>query len=206
MTLETVFDLYKLVEALRLHFQTDTYDYFKYNGSIHRKEEKFQENKSKFHYVKLFEKFKRTNIDPVDFIVATMVSGKYKWIGDISTGHKNYLASEKKFQSFEYMFEQDIARLYSENPSFSQWIKPNPEEYPDLLIEIITEKLSLETMIVLDDIFKLFDEVWKKYDDGMDSVFKGLQTKVQKYRPFVLNKVGKTKKYAKILLNVFRNT
>ena len=64
MTENTGFAAYALWNALKLHFTSDSYDYFKYNGKTSISVTSFENRKDKYHFYKLSRKF--TNKD--DFL------------------------------------------------------------------------------------------------------------------------------------------
>jgi len=80
MTENTGFAAYALWNALKLHFTSDSYDYFKYNGKTNVSKSTFSTNKSKYHFYKLSRKYNLEELK--DFYVANFIQGKGDWVGD----------------------------------------------------------------------------------------------------------------------------
>ena len=71
MTENTGFETYKLYHALKLHFTSDSYDYFKYNGKSRVNYTNFSSNASKYQFAKLSRKY---NLDEMkNFLVANFI-------------------------------------------------------------------------------------------------------------------------------------
>ena len=68
MTENTGFAAYALWNALKLHFTSDSYDYFKYNGKTNVSKSTFSTNKSKYQFYKLSRKYNLEELK--DFYVA----------------------------------------------------------------------------------------------------------------------------------------
>ena len=47
------FEAYKLYTAIKNHFTTESYDYFKYNGKVRASEHTFETRKDKYMFYKL---------------------------------------------------------------------------------------------------------------------------------------------------------
>jgi hypothetical protein len=73
-------------------------------------------------------------------------------------------------------------------------------KHPLLYRLFLRNKVSLETMVILDDLVG-YSKLWKRYDDMMLNDFLFL---MEKYRPFLHNAVLIDKsKYRKLTLDIF---
>ena len=85
----TGFEVYKMYLALKLHFTSDTYDYFQYGGTAKASQRSFDNRKDKFFFVKLSRKFKDYELR--DFFVANMVAEDKVYPATlVREGAKNY--------------------------------------------------------------------------------------------------------------------
>jgi hypothetical protein len=75
--------VYMMYNALRLHFTTDSYDYFKYNGKTNTTKESFLTHKNKYAFYRLSRK--HTLEDARDFFVANFLVNDSKWVGELLT-------------------------------------------------------------------------------------------------------------------------
>ena len=182
MTENTGFAAYALWNALKLHFTSDSYDYFKYNGKTNVSKQTFTTNKSKYHFYKLSRKYNLEELK--DFYVANFIQGKGDWVGDLlQDGDENYTKWQKTQQSLTYTFENDIIVLLDkvENPNDLLVVRNN--EFPKLMQYTTQGDITLETLIILDDLMNFFP-MWEKeiYDD---IVWPNFKTKCVKYKPFL---------------------
>ena len=182
MTENTGFAAYALWNALKLHFTSDSYDYFKYNGKTNVSKQTFTTNKSKYHFYKLSRKYNLEELK--DFYVANFIQGKGDWVGDLlQDGDENYTKWQKTQQSLTYTFENDIIVLLDkvENPNDLLVVRNN--EFPKLMQYTTQGDVTLETLIILDDLMNFFP-MWEKeiYDD---IVWPNFKTKCVKYKPFL---------------------
>jgi hypothetical protein len=182
MTENTGFEAYALWNALKLHFTSDSYDYFKYNGKTNVSKQSFTTNKSKYQFYKLSRKY---SIDELkQFYVANFIEGKGDWIGELlQDGEENYTKWQKRYQSLTYTFENDIMYLLDKVDKPDDLLLVKSNEFPKLLQYLMSGSISIETVIILDDIMK-FIPMWNKeiYDD---IVWPNWLRKIEKYRLFV---------------------
>lgn len=182
MTENTGFVAYALWNALKLHFTSDSYDYFKYNGKTNVSKQTFTTNKSKYHFYKLSRKYNLEELK--DFYVANFIQGKGDWVGDLlQDGDENYTKWQKTQQSLTYTFENDIIVLLDkvENPNDLLVVRSN--EFPKLMQYTTQGDVTLETLIILNDLMNFFP-MWEKeiYDD---IVWPNFKNKCVKYKPFL---------------------
>ena len=182
MTENTGFAAYALWNALKLHFTSESYDYFKYNGKTNVSKQTFTTNKSKYQFYKLSRKYNLEELK--DFYVANFIQGKGDWVGDLlQDGDENYTKWQKTQQSLTYTFENDIIVLLDkvENPNDLLVVRSN--EFPKLMQYTTQGDVTLETLIILNDLMNFFP-MWEKeiYDD---IVWPNFKNKCVKYKPFL---------------------
>lgn len=173
------FETYKMYVALKNHFTSATYDYFKYGGKTRASIKTYEVRKDKYFFEKLGRK---RNVQ--DFILANIVeSGPGVWVGDLASeqqAEETYRKWAKRQQSFTYMFADDISKL--ELP-YDQNIIVTDGQHPPLLRQVIHKDISVETMIVLNDMCS-FTRHWnKKIEDPI--IWPSLYQKCKKYKPFL---------------------
>ena len=71
----TPYECYVDYLALKRHFTTESYDYFKYKGKVSAKKDAFDKRKDKF----FFEKLSR-NRDPHGIILANLLKSNDIWV------------------------------------------------------------------------------------------------------------------------------
>ena len=157
----TGYEAYCLYNSLKLHFNSDSYDYFRYGGKISSSIEAFENRKDKYHFYKLSRRF--TNDEQGrDFIVANLVHDSNVWIGHLLTEESDiqYRKRQKVIQSLTYTFTNEIDSLMSqENPNDLLMI--HDDDYPLLLTKLLQGEVSIETVCILNSLMN-FVTMWDK--------------------------------------------
>jgi len=187
MTENTGFAAYALWNALKLHFTSDSYDYFKYNGKTNVSKSTFSTNKSKYHFYKLSRKYNLEELK--NFYIANFIQGKGDWVGDLlQDGDENYTKWQKTQQSLTYTFENDIMYMFDSVDGAEFWhiddyFKPIDGGWPMLITKMMHDKIKLETVCILIDIFDCMPR-WEKQITE-DIVWPTHRRIIKKYTPFI---------------------
>jgi hypothetical protein len=189
----TGFEAYKLYMAIKLHFTSNSYDFFKYNSKTNVTQSTFLKNKSKYQFYKLARKY--SLIDLRDFYVANFLEGD-KWVGDMNTadGEQVYTKWQKVQQSLTYTFENDIIYLFDKYKPAEMF--KTSGNYPNLLNELMENNIHIETLVYMNMIMG-FLPVWKKEIDD-DIIWPNWEIKLRKYQPFIFDE-NKIQKFEDIL-------
>ena len=173
------FDAYKHYLALKSHFSTKTYDYFKYNGAVRAKRESFEVRRDKYFFHKLSKRK-----DLTDFLVAMFVYGKKDvWIGDIIRNEETeqlYRKWQKVKESLSYVFMSDLEKFNDD--LISSFIVENGQ-HPHALKLLLREEIHLETFIIMNDIMR-FTSAWNR-DVEDQIIWPEVRLKCKKYHPFL---------------------
>ena len=199
MTENTGFAAYALWNALKLHFTSDSYDYFKYNGKTNVSQSTFTTNKSKYQFYKLSRKYDLEELK--NFYVANFIEGKGDWVGELlQDGEENYLKWQKRQQSLTYTFENDIMYLLDKVDGAEFWtmddyFKPFDGGWPNIITKLMQNKISLETVCILIDIVGCMPRWEKQITD--DLVWPTWRRLIKRYTPFIQYDKDKFKKLLK---------
>ena len=188
------FDCYKEYVAIKNHFLTEKFDYFKYGkGKRKVSYETFKKRNDHFFFVKLAKNFKDEEI--VKFFVANFIDDENMWIGEALDTQAEicYTNWNKRVQSMSYMFSNEIDKLLNEG-DFDQWFKIDKGHHPLLLRLAIAKYISMETFSILNLILNFIPDWDRKISEKF--VWPQFRNKVLKYTPFL--EVDKTK-FRKIL-------
>ena len=181
------FDVYKTYLAVKLHFTTDTYDYYKYGGKVNTKLDTFTKRKDRYFFHKLSTRYAETDI--LDFFVANFLSDSKRWIGNLlaNDGKDVYLDYKKRKEAFAYHFKQDCGNIASDfsrrNISFDDGFIPIRGQHPRLLRLLIQRKISYQTTIVLNH-YLGFTKNWDK-EITEKIVWPEISLKVTRLKPFI---------------------
>jgi hypothetical protein len=170
---------YEMFMALRHHFTTESYDFFKYNGKIKipfKTRNTFDKRKD-YH---LFEKLSKKS-DLMNFILANILIKPKIWIHELISFdecNKIYLEWRKRKESFSYIFEQEISLLPDD-------IYENGKQSSLIRIKFLpfyfSGKISLETTYVLFMMLNIYEIAFIMDDPILDEI----EFKLRKYQPFM---------------------
>lgn len=178
------YDAYKKFLAIKLHFKNDKYDYFKYRGSVKVTRASFDTRNDKYHFHKLSKK-----PDLELFLACNIRDDNDIWVGNLfdEICIDKFRNTQKKLQSLEYMFKNDMSQFESLDEAF---IVKNGD-YPKLLNMFNRNEVMIETMVILNDTCKIFDYWDKNISDTI--IWPRIKLRIEKYAGFL--KYDKAKYY-----------
>jgi hypothetical protein len=190
----SAFDCYKEYLALKNHFSSPNYDYFRYNGKLKVNPTSFDQRKDKLFFQKLAK-----HPDVHNFLVANLSKNDKAWIKELAYSedaervYKDWL---KRNQSLTYVVKNDLSKL--ESPFDGNFLVSKSQSHPRLLQLYLGGHVTLETMCILLDITK----AKKHWDSKMefDPIYDEVRKKIEKYTPFIKYDKDKMKK---IVLDYF---
>lgn len=179
----TGYEAFSLYTSLKLHFNSDSYDYFRYNGKVNTSVDAFENRKDKWHFYKLSRRFDNEE-QGRDFIVANLVHDSNVWVGNLLVEESNiqYRKRQKVIQSLTYTFTNEIESLVSHNNP-NDLFMIHDGEYPELLQKLLHDEISIETMCILNKILNFLPAWDKKINDTIH--FPNISRKLKKYTPFI---------------------
>ena len=182
MTENTGFEAFALYNALKTHFTSSSYDFFKYNGKTNVSKDSFMKNKAKYQFYKLSRKYSLEQLR--NFFLANFIYGDSTWVGEMlgPEGDKAYSKWQKTNQSLTYVFENDIIGLLGDDDP-EQMLAVIDGQHPNLLREVMSGSIQIETMVILNDIMNFFPMWNRKISD--DIIWPNWRLKCEKYTPFV---------------------
>ena len=179
----TGFAAFALYNALKLHFTSSSYDFFKYHGKTNVSKDTFMRRKDKYSFYKLSRKYSLDELR--NFFVANFVYGDSTWVGEMTgpNGEDVYKKWQKISQSLTYNFESDIVRILEQANSPDELMKVRSGGYPTLLVGAMQNSISIETLVILNDMMNFFSMWDKKISD--DIIWPSWKLKCEKYAPFI---------------------
>lgn len=188
------FKTYSTYLALKNHFTNKTYNYFTYNGKVKANIQSFYKRKDRFY----FEKMSRQKSDEeiVNFFVSNFAScddPQSLWVGQIiKEGEETYKKWMRRTQSLSYIFREEVSIFNSKN--FDEMFKIESNKHPQILKQFLQKKLSLETMVIMNNILGYKKQFDKKLQDP---VWEFVSMKIEKYTPFLHTDSNKFKEILK---------
>jgi len=194
----TGYDAFCLYESLKLHFNKDSYDFFKYNGKTNVTITAFENRKDKYHFYKLSRKYSDKQ-DLTDFIVANLMINERLWVGDLLSedAEVRHRVRKKTLQSLSYVFENDCKILFEGTSNPNDVIKTNGD-YPILLTKALRKEITIETLVILNKILNFFPMWDKKITDTVR--WPDFRRRCEKYASFLPQDMLKFKMMIKKIL------
>jgi len=197
------FEAYQIYNALKLHFESGTYDALKYKFRTSATQNSFLKRKDRYYFAKLARKYPDQQT-LVDFLVANFSSGKSCWAGNLldTEAEKRYAEWVRKRDSFSYHFGNEVDYLlnYCQENSmkFDDLFVAKSGSYPRLVELHCKGDISLETVTVLDEMVEFM-----KNQSITETIFwPEFSRTLLKYRPFLRESVD-LKKCKQIVLSRF---
>ena len=184
----TGFAAFALYNALKLHFTSDSYDYFKYNGKTNVSKTTFSTRKDKYHFYKLSRKY--SVIELRDFYIANFINGNGDWVGDMTgpEGEEHYRKWQKTNQALTNTFDNDIILLLDKVDGSDFWtmddyFKTYDGGWPSIITMLMKHELSLESVCILVDIVGCMPRWEKEITD--DLIWPTWHKLIKNYTPFI---------------------
>lgn len=148
------FEAYSMFMAMKLHFKSD-YDYVKYQGKTRLKKDNFLSRKDQVFYDKL------ARVKNIKYLlIANLFEKSNIWVGHLF--NEDSLEKGKKLQarheSLTYRFEQDLSKFDTLNEALNV---NKAGDYPLLYNMYKQGEVMPETLLILNDLYKIFD-YWDK--------------------------------------------
>jgi len=162
----TGYETFEIYQALKLHFTSDSYDFFKYNGKTNVSVSAFENRKDKYHFYKLSRKCTNRD-DLINFIVANFVEDEKSWVGNLlmEEADMNYRKRQKVIQSLSYTFENDCKVIFEDCASDPNTVLETDGDYPVLLTKTLRKETQIETLCILNEILGFFPMWSRKITD-----------------------------------------
>jgi len=196
----TGYEAFCLYHTLKLHFTTESYDYFKYNGKSNVSVDAFENRKDKYHFYKLSRKYTNKD-DLIDFLVSNFLEDDKTWVGKLleEDAEVRYTKRKKTLQSLSYVFENDCRTLF-EGVDDPNVVIVTDGDYPVLLTKALRKEISIETLLILNKILGFFPMWNKKITDTIR--WPDFRRKCEKYTAFLPQDVVKFKMILKKVIGV----
>jgi hypothetical protein len=171
------FKAYVTYLALKRHFTTKSYDFFKYNGKIKASVDTFRTRNDSYFFLKLARKDDFQNL-----ILANMIEKPDIWVRDVleQEGSTRYNNWKKKIDSLGYIFKSEINIMLDE---YKDNFIVRDGQHPHIMTMLLQRKISLETFTIITHAANIFD-YWD--EKVVDKIVAGdIINKSRKYKPFL---------------------
>ena len=190
----TSYDAYKLYLAVKLHFTTANYDYFKHNAKVNSSLNAFLKRNDRFFFHKLATKY---GDELMYYYVSNFVDRPKTWVGDLvrADGDTIYNKWRKYNESFSYNFRNDCVLVRNvidgNNIRFDDVFSVDSGQHPRLLRLLLSGKVSIQSVIIFDKILSFISRWDKEIKETI--IWPEKSFKIAKLSPFVRVNLTKCK-------------
>ncbi len=190
----TSYDAYRLYLAIKLHFTTPNYDYFKHNAKVNSSLNAFLKRNDRFFFHKLATKYGDSLID---YYVSNFANKPKVWVGDLvrADGDTIYNKWRKYNESFSYNFRNDCVHIRNvidgDNIRFDDVFNVVDGQHPRMLRLLLSGKVSIQSLIIFDKILSFVNRWDKEIKETI--IWPEKSFKITKLKPFVNVNITKCK-------------
>ena len=170
-------DVYLMYCAMKAHFSKGDYDFVDYKGKTKIKRESFYKRKDRNFFVRLSRKYK-VEEEIKNYFVSNFIKDKKGYIANFSD--EIYESWKLKRQGFFDMFELEMKPLVE---AFEDLFVVENGQHPKLMREFLGGRVSLETVIILDELVN-FDPNWNRELED-DIIWIDLRNLMDNYERFL---------------------
>lgn len=172
------FDAYVRFLAIKRHFTTDNYDYFKYNGKVRANINTFQSRNDAYSFAKLGKRE-----DNQGLILANVLVKPDIWVRDLldEEAEERYIVWKKKIEALGYNFKSDLGKLYED---YQQNFISYDGQHPYIMTKYLQREISLETLTIMAHSANIFSYWNEKVVDKI--VAYDIIRLIKKYKPFLV--------------------
>jgi len=189
------YDSYTIYNALKLHFETDSYDAIKYNYKTNISPQSFYKRKDKYFFAKIAKNYEK---DVIGYYVSNFKEG-VSYVGDMinEDGELNYRRHQRVLQSLTKIFKDDLSKL---DENFDKYLISEDNQHPEIIRKWMQGDIHLETVVILNSLCGFIQKEDSKISDTI--IWPDIKRKILKYTPFVSFDHDKLKK---IIMERFTN-
>ena len=178
-------DVYLMYCAMKAHFGKSDYDFVDYKGKTRIKRDTFYKRKDRSFFVKLARKYS-TEEQIKNYFISNFIKDKKGYIANFTD--ENYESWKLKRKNFFEIFEVEMKPLVE---SFENLYVVENRQHPKLMREFLGGRVSLETLIILDELVgygttwieEMKDDIiWNDLDNLMDNYERFLTIDQEQYR------------------------
>ena len=170
-------DIYLMYCAMKAHFGKGNYDFVEYKGKTRIKRETFYKRKDRHFFVRLSRKYK-TELEIKNYFVSNFIKNEKGYIANFSD--ENYESWKLNRQGFFNLFEAEMTPLVQ---SFENLFKIEKNQHPKLMKEFLGSRVSLETMVILEELVS-YEKSWDKQLED-DIIWPELKKLMNDYKRFL---------------------
>ena len=170
-------DVYLMYCAMKAHFGKTNYNFIKYGGKSRVSRNSFFKRKDRYFFVKLSKKYKTEN-EIRNYFIANFMMEQRGYVANFND--ENYEKWQNRQNNFHDIFTNEIQPMIQD---FNSLFEIKKSEHPKLMKEYLGKRISLETLIILDELV----EYIKKWNEHLkdDLLWPDLKKLMNNYKWFL---------------------
>lgn len=174
MEYEKAFDVYCVYMAIKLHFQTPTFDYGLYGPMNSYKFETFYAKEGpRKQFARLARRFESSKVDVIEnYIIANFVKNPKVWVNGLMTrqAESNYDEWRKLYENFSYNFVDSCENILfpvikESGLKFMDYLKPKSSDiHTAFMGDIIRKRFPFWLLVAINKVtgfIKAYDNIYK---------------------------------------------
>ena len=170
-------DVYLMYCAMKAHFGKNDYDFITYNGKSRVSRNSFYKRKDRYFFVKLSRKYKEYD-DIKNYMVSNFIVEQRGYVANFND--RNYETWKDKRNKFYNIFTEEIRPFVN---NFNPIFEAKKNEHPLLLKEYLGKRVSIETLIVLEELVD-FTKSWNRIMSE-DYIWYDIKKLMKNYKRFL---------------------
>jgi uncharacterized protein (DUF2461 family) len=166
--------------GIKTHFCNKSYNYFRHKGAKIT-EGALQKHRDRYWFIRLQDRYSDKELETFFLSQFTQYNHSY-WVGDsfCDVCQDSYTNHKKKIANLTRTFNREMRDFYEKFPD-CETMYQTTSGYPKIITEYMADRLSLETVIMLDDI-----NAWTVNNPSLEGILGApILNKINKYRPFL---------------------
>ena len=149
-------DVYLMYCAMKAHFGKTDYNFIKYGGKSRVPRNSFFKRKDRYFFVKLSKKYKTEN-EIRNYFIANFMMEQRGYVANFND--ENYEKWQNRQNNFHDIFTSEIQPMIQD---FNSLFEIKKSEHPKLMKEYLGKRISLETLIILDELVE-YSKKWNEH-------------------------------------------
>lgn len=149
-------DVYLMYCAMKAHFGKTNYNFIKYGGKSRVSRNSFFKRKDRYFFVKLSKKYKTEN-EIRNYFIANFMMEQRGYVANFND--ENYEKWQNRQNNFHDIFTNEIQPMIQD---FNSLFEIKKSEHPKLMKEYLGKRISLETLIILDELVE-YSKKWNEH-------------------------------------------
>lgn len=202
------FDAYVTYLAFKLHFSSNNYNFFKFNGKTTANLKTFESRKDKYHFDKISARLSRESF--IERMLVEYLDNPNFWIKDIMTADNKvrHLAWRGYVEAFPYSFKSELGKIKEycllNEIETATLFKTKGITHPLIYKMYLRKDIRLETFICIDNLIHL-SKILSSEERSRDPIWEDTRNLILKYGPFISGFIPEKKILSNIFLEIFRS-